>query len=173
MEAVGPVHAIPVRSDCPPMHPPPDPRIYNVDPDESVQEPEEPSLLLSGSGVETVEFIEGVKSTPGTVKSDPGAVKSVPEAETQFPTKRGAAGVEDILMEDDVPVVEAAVPVATKSSATGVEETLMETEDAAEQFSTMLGAAHVEEILMKEDTHTEAVEPFKTTPRDLLEDIKR
>jgi hypothetical protein len=157
IEAVGPIHAIPVRSDCPPMRPPPVPRIYHVDPVQSVQEPEEPALLPSVSGVETVEFTEESKSDPEAVKSAPEAVKSAPEAgksvpgaELQVPAKRGAAGVADILMEDDVPVVEAAAPVVTK-----------------------LGAAGVEEILMKEDAHIEAVEPVKTTPRDLLEDIKR
>jgi hypothetical protein len=151
-----------------------------VDPVQSVQEPEEPSLLLSGSGVETVEFTEDVKSDPEAVKSAPEAVKSapkvvksVPAAEMQVPVKRGAAGVADILMEDDVPVVEAAAPVVTKLGAAGVEEILMATEDSAEQFSAKLGAAGVEEILMMEDAHIEAVEPVKTTPRDLLEDIKR
>ncbi len=101
MELVGPIHAIPIRSDCPPLLPParPVPRIYNC-PAESAdlsahtsQAVEEP-VQFEESEVETLEFVEEQKETVAE------AVKPVLVAETAVPKESADLLVEEILMEE-------------------------------------------------------------------------
>lgn len=148
MECVGPIHAIPVRSDCPPMMPPPIiPRIYHNEPVHEVAAtaPEMPLLPSGGSEVETLEFV-------AEETLEPLAEEVKPEAENLPSAKSEAVHVEEILMAEALaPTTEADKPVVKRS-----------------------GAVFVEEILT-EEAHLQAAEvadPVKPAPRDLLEDIK-